>query len=150
MSPSPIYSSQVFRAARLIRLRVIGAQRLKDKLRITWTGLVVPNEPVGTFGFEPEVRLPFVDLTTGRRKGRLTRGQITLRQVSSHANHELVAVHGPSNTLMEADVIFNLPAAEQYSRAPRSKLSRVIPLRSFSPGGRMHATLVSTFYKDPT
>ena len=27
----------------------------------------MPNEPVGTFGFEPEVRFPFADLTTGRK-----------------------------------------------------------------------------------
>lgn len=41
----------------------------------------------------------------------------------SHTNKELVFLHKPSRTLIEADVLFNLPATEQYSKAgvdPRS------------------------------
>lgn len=37
--------------------------------------------------------------------------------VSSHMNKELVFHHRPSKTLIQADLIFNLPATEQYSRA---------------------------------
>ncbi len=36
--------------------------------------------------------------------------------IHSHQNKELVFVHKPSRTLIEADVIFNLPATEQFSR----------------------------------
>ena len=37
--------------------------------------------------------------------------------IHSHQNKELVFVHKPSRTLIEADVIFNLPATEQFSRS---------------------------------
>ena len=36
--------------------------------------------------------------------------------VGSHANKELVFCHKPDKTLIEADMMFNLPAKEQYSR----------------------------------
>lgn len=36
--------------------------------------------------------------------------------VDSHPNKELVFFHKPSKTLIEADLLFNLPATEQYSR----------------------------------
>ncbi|KAI4148255.1 MAG: hypothetical protein L6R39_002841 [Caloplaca ligustica] len=36
--------------------------------------------------------------------------------VGSHANKELVFCHKPDKTLIEADMMFNLPAHEQYSR----------------------------------
>lgn len=36
--------------------------------------------------------------------------------VDAHANKELVFNHKPSKTLIEADLLFNLPATEQYSR----------------------------------
>lgn len=41
----------------------------------------------------------------------------------SHQNKELVFLHKPSRTMIEADLIFNLPATEQYSKSgvdPRS------------------------------
>lgn len=34
----------------------------------------------------------------------------------SHGNKELVFLHKPSRTMIEADLIFNLPATEQFSR----------------------------------
>ena len=36
--------------------------------------------------------------------------------VHSHGNKELVFYHKPDKTLIEADLMFNLPATEQYSR----------------------------------
>lgn len=36
--------------------------------------------------------------------------------VHSHANREIVFLHKPSRTLIEADLIFNLPATEQYPK----------------------------------
>lgn len=36
--------------------------------------------------------------------------------VETHPNKELVFFHKPSKTLIEADLLFNLPAREQYSR----------------------------------
>jgi hypothetical protein len=37
--------------------------------------------------------------------------------VDSHPNKEIVFHHKPSRTLIEADVLFNLPAMEQYSKS---------------------------------
>jgi hypothetical protein len=37
--------------------------------------------------------------------------------VHSHANKELVLLHRPTRTLIEADLLFNLPATEQYSKS---------------------------------
>ena len=37
--------------------------------------------------------------------------------VHSHGNKELVFLHKPTRTLIEADLLFNLPATEQFSRA---------------------------------
>ncbi|KZZ91626.1 hypothetical protein AAP_03332 [Ascosphaera apis ARSEF 7405] len=38
--------------------------------------------------------------------------------VNAHQNRELVFCHKPSRTLIEADLMFNLPAVEQYSKSP--------------------------------
>lgn len=40
--------------------------------------------------------------------------------VGSHGNKELVFCHKPDRTLIEADLIFNLPANEQYSKSDES------------------------------
>ncbi|CZT08867.1 uncharacterized protein RAG0_13803 [Rhynchosporium agropyri] len=37
--------------------------------------------------------------------------------VDAHPNREIVFFHKPSRTLIEADLLFNLPAAEQYSKS---------------------------------
>lgn len=37
--------------------------------------------------------------------------------VDAHPNKELVFFHKPSKTLIEADLLFNLPATEQYERS---------------------------------
>jgi Domain of unknown function (DUF4336) len=36
--------------------------------------------------------------------------------INSHQNKELVFMHKPTGTVIEADLIFNLPATEQYSK----------------------------------
>ena len=45
--------------------------------------------------------------------------------VGSHGNKELVFCHKPDRTLIEADLIFNLPANEQYSKADESATSGI-------------------------
>ena len=42
--------------------------------------------------------------------------EFEVEYVGSHGNKELVFLHKPDNTLIEADLMFNLPATEQYSR----------------------------------
>lgn len=41
--------------------------------------------------------------------------------VDSHANKELVFVYKPDKVMIEADLMFNLPADEQYSKCPASE-----------------------------
>jgi hypothetical protein len=41
--------------------------------------------------------------------------------VDGHANKELVFNYRPEKTLIEADLLFNLPAKEQYSKVPESQ-----------------------------
>lgn len=42
---------------------------------------------------------------------------MSIHRVSGHVNDELVLHHAPSGTLIQADMLFNLPPTEQYSRA---------------------------------
>lgn len=44
----------------------------------------------------------------------------------SHQNKELVFCHKPSRTLIEADLMFNLPATEQFSRSGVSATSGIL------------------------
>ena len=43
--------------------------------------------------------------------------------VWAHPNHELVFFHKPTRTLIQADLMFNLPATEQYSKSGTSATS---------------------------
>lgn len=45
--------------------------------------------------------------------------------IHSHQNKELVFVHKPTKTMIEADLLFNLPATEQYSKAGESATSGI-------------------------
>ncbi|CAF9939320.1 MAG: hypothetical protein ALECFALPRED_008069 [Alectoria fallacina] len=45
--------------------------------------------------------------------------------VGSHANKELVLCHRPDRTLIEADMMFNLPANEQFSRTGEDPTSGI-------------------------
>ncbi|KAF2717441.1 hypothetical protein K431DRAFT_288572 [Polychaeton citri CBS 116435] len=46
--------------------------------------------------------------------------EFDIEYVHAHANKEIVFNHKPSRTLIEADLIFNLPATEQMSRTQES------------------------------
>jgi len=45
--------------------------------------------------------------------------------VNVHPNKEIVFCHKPTKTLIEADLIFNLPATEQYSKSGESATSGI-------------------------
>lgn len=49
--------------------------------------------------------------------------EFKIEYVHSHVNKELAFLHIPTKTLIQADLIFNLPATEQYSRSPESATS---------------------------
>jgi hypothetical protein len=46
--------------------------------------------------------------------------------IHSHQNKELVFLHKPSRTMIEADFIFNLPATEQYSKTGTDGTSGIL------------------------
>ncbi|KAK9468273.1 hypothetical protein V1512DRAFT_259124 [Lipomyces arxii] len=60
-----------------------------------------------------------------------------------HPNKELVTYHEPTKTLIEADLLFNLPALEQYSKSQVSNkggFTRIF--NSMHPGSWLHAKMV--------
>ncbi|KAK5133293.1 hypothetical protein LTR08_008027 [Meristemomyces frigidus] len=52
--------------------------------------------------------------------------EFDMEYVHSHANKELVFNHRPSRTLIQADLLFNLPATEQFSRTGLNATSGVL------------------------
>lgn len=46
--------------------------------------------------------------------------------VGSHGNRELIFFHKPDKTLIEADLMFNLPATEQYSKTREGATSGML------------------------
>lgn len=75
--------------------------------------------------------------------------------VDGHSNRELVFHYKPDKALIEADLLFNLPAIEQYSRLPESEMPKSGLLDKLfttiqSPGGdakwmqRMNWYLIAT------
>jgi len=57
--------------------------------------------------------------------------EVEVEYWDGHANKEIVFLHKPSRTLVEADLLFNLPATEQFSRSgedPSSGCSTKISL----------------------
>ncbi|KAK9387842.1 hypothetical protein V1515DRAFT_534762 [Lipomyces mesembrius] len=67
----------------------------------------------------------------------------------SHSNKELITYHIPTKTLIEADLLFNLPAIEQYSKSstnPRSGLTKLF--NTLHPDSSWHRRMVSAVLKD--
>jgi len=52
--------------------------------------------------------------------------EFSYEYVHSHVNKELVFLHKPSRTLIEADLLFNLPATEQYSKTGQNARSGIL------------------------
>ncbi|RSH92380.1 hypothetical protein EHS25_008795 [Saitozyma podzolica] len=108
----------------------IGVKRHQEKKpHINWAGLFGAGGEDQTYGFEPD---------------------ISLHQVSAHVNHELVAIHHPSGTLLEADMLFNLPPKEQYSRAGGLPFFTKLAggMSSFSPGGTAQGLMAKSVASD--
>ncbi|QIW96344.1 hypothetical protein AMS68_001862 [Peltaster fructicola] len=52
--------------------------------------------------------------------------EFDVEYVPAHANKELVFNHRPTRTLIEADLLFNLPATEQFSKSGVSATSGIL------------------------
>ncbi|WWD21681.1 hypothetical protein CI109_106167 [Kwoniella shandongensis] len=112
--------------------QAIGLERFKEqKPEISWSGLFgkKTDGDKKTYGFEPE---------------------ITLHQVAAHINHELTAIHHPSGTLIEADLLFNLFPVEQYSRSGGLPFffKAFSSWKTMSPGGKTHDLMAAQVIKD--
>lgn len=76
--------------------------------------------------------------------------QISVHQVAAHMNDELVAIHKPSGTLLCADMLFNLPAHESYSRSGGFPfLSKLLGKGgAMAPGTFAHEKAMAAVIKD--
>jgi len=108
--------------------KVIGVKDLTEKVKTK--GLELDGaygvDPVGTnYGFEDEIKACYF---------------------SGFANKDVAFFHAASKTLIEADLLFNLPGNEQYSK---SKSSPKLPIiGSIDPFGGIHKRFVSSQAKD--
>lgn len=73
--------------------------------------------------------------------------EFDVEYVHAHGSRELVFLHKPSRTLIEADLLFNLPAKEQYSKTEEGSTANfltrlvlpVLSVRTPSTGHRRFA-----------
>ncbi|KAL9117235.1 MAG: hypothetical protein Q9187_006230 [Circinaria calcarea] len=81
------------------------------------------HEPAGT-------KFAYVWTMKNKREMRVEddefNDEFDVEYVGSHGNKELVFCHRPDRTLIQADLLFNLPATEQYSRSPESATSGLL------------------------
>jgi hypothetical protein len=59
-------------------------------------------------------------LQTLRNVSDISRDQIKLQYFPGHTNKEIAVLHIPTRTLVQADLIFNLPCTEQYAKSASS------------------------------
>ena len=93
---------KAFPDAKLIGPDALKEKRESQKKPLPWTHLFRPKDNTSWN----------IDETFDR--------EFDAEYVHAHANKELVFNHKPSKTLIQADLLFNLPATEQYSRTDAS------------------------------
>ncbi|KAG9080746.1 hypothetical protein FRC06_006200 [Ceratobasidium sp. 370] len=107
--------------------KVIGVPELvKKKAGVLKFDGVYGQDPAGTkYGFEPEIQACYF---------------------SGFQNQDVAFLHAPSKTLIEADLLFNLPATEQYAN---SKSSGKFPIfGTLGPTMRAHKTFLWSAGRD--
>ncbi|TXT16084.1 hypothetical protein VHUM_00587 [Vanrija humicola] len=118
-----------------------------------WAEQFPDAQPIGVkrFGHEkPDVKWAGLFRAGGEDKKYGFEDEITLYNVSAHVNDELAAIHHPSGTLIQGDLLFNLPATEQYSRAGGLPywIRALGGGASLSPGGILHSRFANVAIKD--
>lgn len=68
--------------------------------------------------------------------------EFDVEYVDSHSNREIVFHYKPEHILIQADLLFNLPATEQYSRVDASKRGNSIFDKIFTAIGRTDGDLI--------
>jgi glyoxylase-like metal-dependent hydrolase (beta-lactamase superfamily II) len=90
-------------------------------------GLPEKRHKVADAGSDPQIgREEFAVVVTRDNARRLSVDDefdrdFEVEYVHAHPNRELVFVYKPDRVLIEADLMFNLPAIEQYSRVPEEQ-----------------------------
>ncbi|KAH6665489.1 hypothetical protein B0J14DRAFT_606210 [Halenospora varia] len=138
---SPVSLTQEVRAKveKLGILRYIVALNIEHHLFISsWAGAFPGAEVIGMEGLPEKrekseatsgVKFTHVFTTQNKTSKKISSEfdtEFGYEYVDSHQNKELVFFHKPTGTLIEADVLFNLPATEQYSRTQDGAKSSVL------------------------
>jgi len=107
--------------------KVIGVEGLEAKLPgFEFHGLYGKDPAGTTYGYE---------------------GEIVGHYFSGFENKDVAFLHIASKTLIEADLLFNLPAREQYSKSKESATTWVPFVGSLSPWKRIHRTMLKSLGK---
>ncbi|KAJ3714651.1 hypothetical protein DFJ43DRAFT_859763 [Lentinula guzmanii] len=110
--------------------KVIGVEGLREKKEKNKESLMIDGEygvnpPETLYGFEDEIKACYF---------------------SGFANKDVAFLHVATKTLIVADLLFNLPGTEQYSK---SKASPKVPIiGKLNPESSMHKRLLWTIGKD--
>ena len=121
------------------RLRYIVALNIEHHLSISsWAKAFPDADVIGMEGL-PEKReknegtkgVRFKHVFTVQNKKRMSisaefDAEFEYEYIDSHQNKELVFMHKSTGTLMAADLIFNLPAIEQYSKSEENPNSGLL------------------------
>jgi len=99
-------------------------EKLKGKVEIA--GTYGKDTPDTKYGFESEIDACYF---------------------SGYQNHDVAFHHKASKTLIEADLVFNLPGHEQYSK-DSSFLGNLGLFSTLSPGGSAHHSMTNSLGKD--
>ncbi|KAM0792030.1 hypothetical protein ACM66B_006257 [Microbotryomycetes sp. NB124-2] len=79
-----------------------------------------------------------------------TNGEIkTVDFGKSHGNEDVAFLHTPTRTLIQADLMFNLPPTEQYSKSSKRSWFPVLSSQ-FTADGAGHKRLLNLIAKDKT
>ncbi len=120
-------------------LRYIVALNIEHHLHISaWAKAFPEAKVVGMEGL-PEKReqnpetsgIPFGTVFTTENKSSTTISaefdeEFDYEYIDASMNKEIVFLHKPSATLIEGDIVFNLPATEQYSRTKEGATSGLV------------------------
>ncbi|KAG8977461.1 hypothetical protein FRB90_008791, partial [Tulasnella sp. 427] len=108
--------------------KVIGVDGLEPKVPgVKWGG-IYGKDPEGTeYGYESE---------------------ISARYFSHFENKDVAFFHHDSKTLVVADLIFNFPPTEQYSKSGQSPTSWIPLVSKIGPFSKLHGLLTSSLAKD--
>jgi len=108
--------------------KVIGVDGVEPKVPGVRFAGVYGKDPEGTvYGYEDEIEAVYF---------------------SAFENKDVAFYHKASKTLVEADLLFNLPAHEQYSKSKDSGSSWVPGLGSLHPFTWLHRTMIGSLAKD--